>query len=139
MVKNLNNRKAIDKAGVFLSTACLIHCLMLPVILTTFPFLAFLSFMQAPWAEALMIVFAIVNSIAAVTLNFKKHRKMIVPAMFASGSLLLLLHFIAHSFVHSNPYVIAIGAGLIGLGHIINHMFCATCPKCKEEDLSKNE
>jgi hypothetical protein len=133
MTNKSNFSEKLDKAGMILSLTCLVHCLILPIILATMPFVAFLSFMKSPLAEALMIVFALANAILAVTLNFKKHKKLIVPSLFLAGSVLLLLNFIAHTLVQSNEYIITIGAALIGVGHLINHKLCDSCPKCHHE------
>jgi hypothetical protein len=133
MINKLNFSEKLDKAGMILSITCLVHCLILPIILATIPFVAFLSFMKSPWAETSMIIFAIINSIFAVTLNFKKHKNLIVPALFLSGSFLLMLNFIAHSLIVANEYIITIGAFLIGVGHLINHKLCNSCPKCHHE------
>jgi hypothetical protein len=123
-----------DKIGMYLSAVCLVHCLLLPILLATIPFIAFLSFMKLPVTETIMIIFAITNAILAVTSNFHKHKNYIVPAVFISGILLLLLNFIAHKFVQSNEYIITLGAGLIGVGHLYNHQCCKTCPTCKDHE-----
>jgi len=133
MINKSNFSEKLDKAGVILAITCLVHCLLLPIILATIPFVAFLSFMKHPMTESLMIIFAILNSVLAVTLNFKKHKQLIIPTLFLSGSILLLLNFFAHTLVQSNEYIITIGAALIGVGHLMNHKFCKSCPKCSHE------
>jgi MerC mercury resistance protein len=133
MINKQNFFEKLDKAGMILSVTCLVHCLILPVLLATLPFVSFLSFMKLPLTETLMILFAIFNAILAVTFNFQKHNNLIVPAFFFSGTILLLLNFIAHSFVQKNEYLITIGAFLIGVGHLINHKLCGSCPKCTHE------
>ena len=133
MINKLNFSEKLDKAGMTLSLLCLVHCLLLPVILVTLPFASFLSFMKDPTSEALMILLAIINSVVAVALNFKHHKKYAIPALFITGSLLLVLHFVAHGFIHHNEYIITIGAFLIGIAHFINHKLCKSCPKCKDE------
>ena len=127
-------KERIDKIGMGLSLVCLIHCLLLPVLLATIPFIAFLSFMKLPLTETIMIVFAITNALFAITSNFHKHKNYIVPGFFLAGIILLLMNFLAHKFVQTNEYVITIGAGLIGVGHIINHKLCSTCPTCKDHE-----
>jgi len=77
----MKNEK-LDKIGVSLSAICLFHCLLLPVLLATVPFMSFLSFLKTPVAEALLIIFAISNAILTVTMGFKKHKKFIVPASY---------------------------------------------------------
>lgn len=133
MRNKLNLSKNLDKAGVILGITCMIHCLLLPIILATLPFVSFLAFMREPIAESIMIIFAIFNAILAVTLNFSRHKNLILPSLFISGIILLLLNFLAHNFVAKNEYVITLGAFLIGVGHFINHRLCESCPQCHHE------
>lgn len=133
MINKLNYSEKIDKAGLILSVTCLVHCLILPVLIATLPFVSFMSLLKAPITETCMILFAILNAVMAVTLNFKKHKNFIVPTFFFSGVILLLLNFIMHSLVQKNEYIITIGAFFIGVGHLINHKLCDTCPKCDHE------
>lgn len=133
MINKSNFSKKLDKAGVILSVTCLMHCLLLPVLLATLPFVSFLAFMKHPLTETLMILFAIFNSVLAVTLNFKKHNNLIVPAFFVSGVVLLMMNFCFHALVEANEYLITFGAFLIGVGHFINHKLCGSCSKCNHE------
>ncbi len=126
----MKNEK-LDKIGVSLSAICLFHCLLLPVLLATVPFMSFLSFLKTPVAEALLIIFAISNAILTVTMGFKKHKKFIVPAFFLSGAVMLSFFFFAHNLVEKNEYIILIGAALIGIGHIFNNSFCKSCKRCE--------
>ena len=126
----MKNEK-LDKIGVSLSAICLFHCLLLPVLLATVPFISFLSFLKTPVAEALLIIFAISNAILTVTMGFKKHKKFIVPAFFLSGAVMLSFFFFAHDLVEKNDYIILIGAALIGIGHIFNNSFCKSCKRCE--------
>ena len=126
----MKNEK-LDKIGVSLSAICLFHCLLLPVLLATVPFISFLSFLKTPVAEALLIIFAISNAILTVTMGFKKHKKFIVPAFFLSGAVMLSFFFFAHDLVEKNEYIILIGAALIGIGHIFNNFFCKSCKRCE--------
>ena len=126
----MKNEK-LDKIGVSLSAICLFHCILLPVLLATVPFISFLSFLKTPVAEALLIIFAISNAILTVTMGFKKHKKFIVPAFFLSGAVMLSFFFFAHNLVEKNEYIILIGAALIGIGHIFNNSFCKSCKRCE--------
>lgn len=128
------NINKLDKIGVGLSSVCLVHCLLLPVLLATLPFMSFLAFMKHPITEGLMIVFAILNAIITVTFGFKKHNNFIVPAIFFSGSILLGLFFFANEFIHHNEWIILIGAALIGVGHLFNKSLCKSCPTCKTHE-----
>lgn len=121
----------IDKIGMGMSTTCMFHCLLLPILLATVPFLSFMSFMKSPQVEVAMICFAIVNAVIAVCVSQKKHKRMIVPVLFISGTILLILNFIAHTFIPPNDVYVTIGAFLIGIGHFVNQKLCKSCSSCE--------
>jgi hypothetical protein len=123
-------KKNTDQIGSTLSLVCLIHCLFLPILIATVPFVSFLSFMQSFWAEALMIIFAILNAILAVTSGFKQHKNYIVVSFFVSGALFLILSFIVHKYLHFADYFTPIGAFILGAGHFFNKRMCKTCSTC---------
>lgn len=127
-----------DKLGMGASAVCLVHCLLLPIIIASVPFAAFLSFMHDPMAESLLVLFAVVNAVFAVTSGLKKHKNFIVPSIFITGAIMLLSFFFARDFVHSNEWIITIGALLIGIGHIINFSLCKHCSTCKINYESKS-
>lgn len=128
-MKNSHNK--FDKIGMSLSVICLFHCLLLPVLLATIPFVSFLAFLKTPLSEAILIIFAIINAIITVTVGFKKHKNFIVPAFFLSGSVMLSIFFLAHDIVEKNEYIVLIGAALIGAGHLLNNSYCKSCKKCE--------
>jgi hypothetical protein len=125
-------QKLIDKIGATLATVCIFHCLLLPVLLSTVPFVAFLGFMKNPLTETLMIIFAIINALLAIHSCRKKHNNYLIYGAFISGVILLGLNFIAHKFIQSNEYIITIGAFIIGIGHIFNQKLNNSCTNCHE-------
>lgn len=80
--------------------------------------------------ETIMIVFAILNAMIALG-SHKQHKKWIVPGLFISGILLLLMNFVAHAFIQQNEYLITIGAFFIGIGHLLNNQLCKHCKTCQ--------
>lgn len=136
-------KKHSDSIGSTLSLICLIHCLILPVLIATAPFLVFLSFMKTPIAETIMIILAVLNSLIATTSGFSKHKNYIAPALLMSGSMLLILHYFLHDYVKITEYFIVLGVFVIGAGHIFNKKLCKKCTKCSfqsaVEDAVKHE
>lgn len=124
-------KTVLDKIGVGLSATCLVHCLLLPIILSVIPFVSFLSILTNPVVEVLMITFAIINALFVVVFGHEKHKNYFTLTLFITGISLLLLRFIASSFVMSNEYVITIGAFSIGLGHFFNSRLCNHCKTCQ--------
>ncbi len=131
-------KKHSDSIGSTLSFVCLIHCLILPALIATAPFLVFLSFMKTPIAEAIMIALAVLNSVVATTSGFSKHQNYIAPTLLISGSILLLLHYFLHDYVKITEYFIVLGVFIIGAGHILNKKLCKKCTKCRFETAAKD-
>lgn len=124
----------LDKFGQALSAVCLVHCLLLPILLATIPFVGFLGMLHTPFAENLMIFLAIVNAVIAVTSGLKKHKNYIVLAIFLSGSLMFLLNYLFRSVMNSYDIFTPLGAFLIGTGHLMNNKLCNSCSRCKNHE-----
>lgn len=128
----------VDKIGTALSITCLIHCLFLPVIIATIPFMAFMSFLKDPRAEFLLLICAVTN--AAFSIKNIKHKNLIVPAIFISGIFLMIFQYFSDKMNwHTSEYVLTFGAFLLGIGHLINHWSCKTCHTCNNIENKFNE
>jgi len=132
MIKTLPQK--IDKFGATLSAVCLVHCLILPVLLATVPFIALLGFMKNPLFEMMMIIFGIFNASFAVCASWKKHKNIFIFTLFSCGLILFAVNVMAHSLtIPINDYTITCGAALMGWGHLLNHKLCKNCSVCHHE------
>jgi len=123
----------VDNIGSTLSAVCLVHCLLLPVILATLPFVAFMGVLKTPIAEMMMIIFAVINSIIGVYTGFSKHKNYLIVSMFISGIVFLLTSMYIQT-LHIGPDILTpIGAGTLGVAHIINRRLCKSCPSCNHQ------
>jgi hypothetical protein len=132
-MESLKQSHKIDSIGQGLSAICLVHCLLLPIAISTLPFLGIFSFLTTPFAEWMLIIVAILNASIAVTSGFKKHNNYLVLTVFISGFLFLMAHVIFDKGLHSHDTfapTVTLGAFLLGVGHILNKKLCQSCNKC---------
>ncbi len=85
----------LDGIGITASTLCAIHCASLPFIFTMLP-LTGLNFLGERWIELMMIGIALIIGVLSLVSSFRKKHGKKMPL-----------------------YVLAMGFGLIFLGHII--------------------
>jgi hypothetical protein len=88
MPASIRDQRLLDALAIGASTACLVHCLILPALLVLLPALA--AFLAVPeefhlWA----LLFAIPTSAAALLAGYRRHRQ-IGPALPAALGLALL-------------------------------------------------
>lgn len=129
------NKGVLDIISIGTSLLCLIHCLLLPVFLTSLPFLG-IEILENKWLELLTITVTIIIGGLAIYRGYKKfHRNKIVVFLFLTGGALLLL-----ANMTLNRYfefgVKLSGAFFVVLAHIKNLKTCSTCGlnKCGENN-----
>jgi hypothetical protein len=123
-----------DKFGMSVSTICLIHCLVLPVIVAIAPFVAFLSCFENPIVEYILRLLAVVNAGFSVMIGFKAHKNYFVSAMFLGAILIFTISFLAHDFIHKHTWIGLIGSVLAFFAHNYNRKLCMSCEKCKIDE-----
>jgi hypothetical protein len=122
-----NQSDALDKAAVALSGLCLLHCLLLPVIITLLPFLDQFSDRHLH-AEILIIVFPV--SLIALTIGFRRHADKRVVGLGIAGLLLLLVGAtLAHSLfgVVADRMLTITGSVILALAHYRNSRLSRSC------------
>lgn len=112
--------RLLDRIAVGLSSLCLLHCLLLPVVIAGLPFLASAG---EDHFHVQMLVVVIPVSTVALALGFRRHGTLGVIAMGAGG--MLLLYFggtVAHAqygIVADRMLTIA-GSLLLAVTHYLN-------------------
>ena len=122
-----NQSDALDKAAVALSGLCLLHCLLLPVIITLLPFLDQFSDRHLH-AEMLIVVLPV--SLIALTVGFRRHAdKRVVGLGFAGLLLLLVGATLAHSLygVVADRMLTITGSVILALAHYRNSRLSRGC------------
>lgn len=112
--------RAGDRLGALLSTACALHCLLLPLLLASMPAAASLEALELPVIIAGLMI-------GAVTLpaGYRVHRRKRVLLMFAVAAVLLLGGMFLEHTLEVGASVA--GALLLAFAHRTNCRHCADC------------
>jgi len=114
-VKKNSFLAVIDGLAVFLSGACIVHCLFLPVLISVLPVLE--SLVEREWVHQVMVLLALpVTGLALM--NIMQRRFLISGFMFVGLGLLLSAAFISglHDFETS---LTVSGALILSGGHMM--------------------
>jgi len=117
-----------DKIGIWVSSICALHCLLIPILLPIAPLVAS-SFFAEVWFERIILTFSILVGFAALFIGFHKYHKQLYPIY----SLVLggLIYWNKDIFGHQyEPFTIAVGAFLIIAAHYTNLKLCNECKSC---------
>lgn len=124
MIRHIS-RGAVDNAGVFLSTACAIHCMAVPLLVTFLPLVG-LGFLASEPAE-FAIVGAVLLAAGSVAAGVRFHRQ-----WRAFLTLVLAVGVITAGYIAAEGSFEVIlhvtGGVLLATTHLLNRHLCRTCP-----------
>jgi len=120
-----------DRLGIWMSSICALHCLLLPVLLPLAPLVASSVFAEV-WFERMILTFSILVGFAALFVGFHKYHRQLYPLYsLALGG---LIYWNKDIFGHQyEPFTIAIGAFLIIAAHVTNMRLCNSCKACEDK------
>lgn len=133
------NTQIVDKFAIVISSLCIAHCLVFPVLIILAPSLITLGLTSESF-HFWMIVAVIPSSIYALALGCKKHAKF---SIFIVGTLgltcLLLAFFFGHDLLGDigEKSLTLIGALLITYSHIMNFKLCHQSDDCSCHNTEK--
>ena len=113
----------LDRTAIALSGLCVLHCLAMPLVLLLLPFLGQLT--DGHFHLQMLIVVVPVSTIA-LSLGYRRHRRLAVLAAGAAG---LLLLFVGGTWMHYEIGIIAdrattiAGSLLLASAHFYNSRF----------------
>lgn len=130
----VNNTSLFDRASIYISAACAIHCLVTPVILALTPAVSIFGFDEHTVHVALIGII-VPLSLSALYVGCKKHRDRKVIGGVIAGLLLLVLGAtVAHDvFGEIGEKVLTVVASLMLIGsHWRNFRLCrkSDCKDC---------
>ena len=118
----------LDRAGAFLSMACAVHCLALPLLVAALP-LAGYGFLLSRNLETLFISGSLLLATSSFCLGYRLHREF----------RLLMILYLCTGMIVAGKSLITGPAGLwlavpgaLGLaaGHLFNRRLCRQCAVC---------
>lgn len=119
------NRGTVDNIGVFVSSACAVHCLALPLVVTFLPLVG-LGFLAGEPAEY-AIIGAVLLAVGSVVAGVRYHRR-----WRAFLTLVLAVGVIVTGFLAAEgnfEVVLHVAGGvLLATTHLVNRHLCRTCP-----------
>lgn len=126
------NTAFIDKIAISLSSLCMAHCLIFPLLASLLP--SFLALgLHTETFHLLMVVSVIPTSIYALSLGCKKHAQASVFFIGLTGLCCLILAFALGSSVLTEAGEKALtltGALIIAIAHVKNFKLCQQHEKC---------
>jgi hypothetical protein len=120
-----------DRAGVWISSLCALHCLLLPILIPLIPLIAS-SFVAEVWFERTILSISILIGFWALFIGFYKYHRQIYPVYSLALGGLIYWHkdIFGHEY---EPFTIAVGAFLIIGAHLLNMKLCKACDDCAED------
>lgn len=122
-----------DRSAIFLSSLCVVHCLVLPVVLIILPTLSSLAYFSDERFHVWMLFGVIPISVFALAFGYLHHKSYRVVAVASMGIMILLLATLfGHDALGHTGEIIAsvIGSLFIAFAHIQNlrqrQMRCAS-------------
>lgn len=125
----VKNNGALDRLGVWITSLCAIHCLLLPILLPLAPLIAS-SFVASAWFERVILSASILVGFAALFIGFHKYHRQLYPLY--SLTLGGLIYWNKHMFGEAyEPITIGVGALFIISAHLVNLRLCKKCKQCE--------
>ncbi len=126
------NTQLIDKVAIGISSLCLAHCLLFPIMATVLPSIVALGLTSENF-HFWMVISVVPSSTFALALGCKKHAKtsVLFTGILGLGFLLLAL-LIGHDFLGETgeKFLTLLGALLIAFAHAKNFKLCQHQDNC---------
>ncbi len=126
IMETLKRNPKLDNIGMTASLLCAIHCAVVPIIITSLPFLG-LSFLSNPLIEWGMIILAIVLGFYAIGISYlNKHHKLLPVILLLLGFIIIITGHLFTTGWHQ-AIVVPTGGLFIATSHIYNIKFNGQC------------
>jgi hypothetical protein len=119
-----------DRAGIFVSGACAVHCTLLPLLIAALPVLGIGRLLDERVEWGFIAATALVGATAHVRAYWCDHRHVAPGFIFATGFSFVLS---ARLFLESHQlgsYAVGLGGCLAAASHWANLRMCRCCADC---------
>lgn len=121
---------SLDRAGVIVSTACLLHCLLLPLVIAALPALTHLEDSEE-WTHLAFASLAIPFAAFAMLRGYRRHGSRLPMSLAFPGVALLWVSLLVHDPHWLESVVTSVGAVMLGAGHLLNHRLACRCQEAR--------
>ncbi|XOV79800.1 MAG: MerC domain-containing protein [Aestuariibacter sp.] len=120
----------LDRLGIWASSLCALHCLLLPLLLPAIPLVGATMFAQ-DWFEKTILIISLVVGFWALFSGFYRYHRQLYPlySLAIGGFIYWNKDIFGESY---EPFTIAVGALLIVAAHVVNLRLCQHCKSCKQ-------
>jgi hypothetical protein len=128
-------RRHADLAGAAASGICLIHCLLMPVLVSCIPgFVAYIPG-NAGFHHTLAAVVVLLGTAAFVP-GYRLHRRKALLALVTTGiSLVLVVAWSGDALNSALELILSLAGSSMLIGaHLLNRSFCRQCLDCKQAE-----
>ena len=133
-IPSRENAIGLDHVGIFASSICAAHCVVMPLVIGALPLLG-LNFIFDGIAEWIFVGFSVViGASSLIPACVTRHRKFPPLLLFASGCLLLLIARLwLEDQIHLETPVVILAALMIIASHLTNLRLCRSCSICADD------
>lgn len=124
----------VDRLGICVSVACLIHCLALPLMLAFVPTVGAIYWIGEGF-DLIFAVAALLLALGCLCWGFRIHRRKRLFITFAAALLFLFSGLLYADGWMETGLLVAGGLGLVG-SHLLNRHLCRTCKTCETDSCS---
>lgn len=122
--------KPWDKLGILISSLCIVHCVLLPILIIAFPTITTLLNLDEDKTHLLLLVFIVPAVAFAVYSGFRVHKQW-MPLLWLGMGLCIVVFgtFFAHKIIGHGwePWIVLVGSIFLVRGHLLNHHHCKHC------------
>jgi predicted branched-subunit amino acid permease len=126
----------LDGFAVLLSGTCMVHCLVLPLLVTVVPIMQGSSLLNEQAFHLIMLLFILPTSLIALTIGCRKHKDRLTMVLGGIGlSVLTFTALFGHEVfgLVGERYVTTGGGLILALAHIQNFRQCRSVD-CQHDD-----
>ena len=118
----------LDQIGTIISSACAIHCLAMPLVLTMLPFLG-LGFLAHGAFDIVMIGVAMSLALMSLCWGYRIHKSLKTFLFLIAAA---TFFYVGHEFEgnHLHWLLMTLGGFSLAGGHLLNRKLCKSCRDC---------